>query len=78
MASLGKRVSAEEAAARMRNKFHLYGALVAAGWCLPADSQAIVTIIFLNDVRYKRIAMLRFDELRILPCLHPPPTKVLV
>ena len=44
---------------------------------LPDFKQPIVTVEFLTRVRSDEIYCHKVTDIRLLPCVHPPPTKEL-
>ena len=74
---MSENISVTEAAKFIRKRLHLHKALIADGWFLPSQNSPICTIDFLNDVRYERCAMVRYEELNVRPCVNPPTKKKL-
>ena len=48
-----------------------------SGWYLPSLTAA-VTIAYMEAVRRREIWCPRYEEVRLRPCLVPPPTKQLL
>ena len=74
---MSENISLTDASKFIRRRIHLHKALVGEGWFLPSQRSPICTIDFLNDVRYKRVAMVRYEELSVRPCVNPPTKKKL-
>ena len=52
--SQSKTISKEEAESLIRNKAHMYTAMIANGWLLPEEKAPMLTVSFMMDVKAGR------------------------
>jgi hypothetical protein len=72
-----REMRAKEAAQYIQTRQDLWEAMHRDGWYLPRFKPA-VTLAYLEAVRARRIWCPRYDEVRLRPCLVPPPTAQLL
>ena len=60
----------------VRDKASMYAAMIKNGWVMPAKSQAIVTLDFMQKVRKREVWCPRFDQVeKAVTVCYPPPRK---
>jgi hypothetical protein len=72
-----REIRADEAARFVANRRDLWEAMHRHGWYLPRFGPA-VTLAYLHAVRSGNVWCPRYDDVRLRPCLVPPPTKQLL
>jgi hypothetical protein len=75
--SQSKTISKEEAESLIRNKHHMYTAMLANGWLLPEEKAPLLTVSFMMDVKAGRTFCTSMESFTKLPCAHPPATDEL-
>ena len=69
-------ISREQVSTLMRSKKHFYRAMQQAGYLLPAEKQAIISIKFMHEVRSGWIYMPRAAAVTsVCPMVAYPPTN---
>jgi hypothetical protein len=72
-----REILAQEAAQFIATRRDLWEAMHRDGWYLPKLSAA-VTLAYMEAVRARRVWCPRYADVRLRPCLVPPPTKQLL
>ena len=72
-----REIRADEAARYVLTRRDLWEAMHRDGWFLPRLGPA-VTISYMQAVRRRSVWCPRYDDVRLRPCLVPPPTKQLL
>ena len=72
-----REIRADEAARYVLTRRDLWEAMHRDGWFLPRLVPA-VTIAYMQAVRRRSVWCPRYDDVRLRPCLVPPPTKQLL
>ena len=72
-----REIRADKAAQFVQTRRDLWEAMHRDGWFLPRLVPA-VTIAYMQAVRRRTVWCPRYDDVRLRPCLVPPPTKQLL
>jgi hypothetical protein len=72
-----REIRADEAARFVANRRDLWEAMQRSGWFLPRFGP-VITLAYLQAVRAGNLWCPRYEEVRLRPCLVPPPTKQLL
>ena len=76
---VSKPVSLEQISAHVQSKSHLYDAMVAEGWVMPAKKSAFVTLKAIYQIRRREMWIPRREDIKEAAlCARPPPIKQLV
>ena len=76
---VNKEISLEEIALHVQNKSHLYDAMVANGWVMPAKKSCFITLKLIYQIRNHELWIPRSNEVsEAALCARPPPCKKLI
>jgi hypothetical protein len=75
--SQSKTITKQEAESLIRNKHHMYAAMLANGWLLPEEKASLLTVNFMQDVKAGRTYCTSMDHFAKVPCANPPSTEEL-
>ena len=70
-------ISMDEVGTMIRNKEHLYKAIVANGYLLPKMKSQICTVEFLKEVRAKIVYCPLLATIQMQTCAFPPSNQAL-
>ena len=66
-------ITTTEAGTLIRNKQQFHQQLRAIKWHLPALKSDICKMQFLHDVRNGKVFCMKVNDVRLVPCVNPPP-----